>query len=80
MLNRVPGQLGALLKRIYQEVGQLKGVPLKTRVSGLMGMDMTTEATDVSTASIPASVWVLPADYTIKDGGKELKDSMKKAR
>jgi hypothetical protein len=80
MLNRVPGQMGALLKRIYQEVGQLKGVPLKTRVSGLMGMDMTTEATDVSTASIPASVWVLPADYTIKDGGKELKDSMKKAR
>lgn len=80
MLNRIPGQMGALIKRINQEMAQLKGVPLKTHVSGLMGMDMTTEATAISTAAIPDSVWVLPADYTIKDGGKELKDSMKKAR
>src|SRR5512133_2000295 len=43
MLNRAPGQMGALLKRIYEEIARLKGVPLKTRVSGLMGMDVTTE-------------------------------------
>jgi hypothetical protein len=38
-----------------------------------MGMDITTEATAVSTAPIPEATWVVPADYTQKDGGKELK-------
>jgi hypothetical protein len=80
MLNRIPGQMGALMKRINQEMAQLKGVPLKTHVTGLMGMDMTTEATAISTTAIPESVWALPADYTMKDGGKELKESMKKGR
>ena len=76
MLNRMPGQMGVLFKRVYQETAKLKGVPLRTRITGLMGMDMTTEATAISTAPIPESTWVLPADYAVKDGGKELRDGV----
>lgn len=77
MLNRMPGQAGVLFKRLYEESAKLNGVALKTRVTGLMGMDVSTVATDVSIAPIPSSAWVLPPDYAQKDGGKELKDSMK---
>lgn len=80
MLNRVPGPMGALLKRVQQETARLKGVPLRTRISGLMGMDTTTEATAVSTAPIPEATWALPAGYAQKDGGKEMKDAMKGKR
>lgn len=73
MLNRMPGQAGTLFKRIYEETGRLKGLPLRTHITGLMGMDVTTEATAVSTSAIPESTWALPTDYTMKDGGKELK-------
>ena len=73
MLNRMPGQAGLLFKRMYEEMARLKGVSLRTHVSGLMGMDMTTEATAVSTAPIPEATWALPVDYALKDGGKELK-------
>lgn len=77
MLNRMPGQAGALFKRIYEETARLKGMPLRTHITGLMGMDITTEATAVSTAAIPESTWALPADYTMKDGGKEMKGALK---
>lgn len=80
MLNRVPGPMGALFKRVYQEIAKLKGVPLRTRISGLIGMDVTTEATAVSTAAIPASAWALPPDYAMKDAGKEMKESLKGKR
>ena len=47
MLNRVPGPMGTLFKRVYQETAKLKGVPLRTHITGLMGMDVTTEATAI---------------------------------
>jgi len=77
MLNRMPGPAGALFKRIYEETARIKGVPLRTHISGLMGMDITTEATAISTSAIPESAWSLPADYTMKDGGKEMKGALK---
>ena len=77
MLNRMPGQAGLLFKRIYEETARLKGVPLRTHITGLMGMDVTTEATAISTAPISGSTWALPSDYTMKDGGKEMKGAMK---
>ncbi|WP_257306803.1 DUF4412 domain-containing protein [Geothrix campi] len=80
MLNRVPGPMGTLFKRVYQETAKLKGVPLKTHITGLMGTDVTTEATAVSTATIPESAWTLPSGYTMKDGGKEMKESMRGKR
>lgn len=80
MVNRMPGQAGALFKRVYDETARLKGMPLRTHITGLMGMDVTTEATAVSTAAIPESTWSLPADYATKDGGKEMKDGLKGRR
>ena len=80
MLNRTPGPMGALFKRVYQETARLKGVPLRTRITGLMGMDVTTEATAVSMSPIPEGTWALPSDYVLKDGGKEMKESMKGRR
>ncbi|GLH67321.1 DUF4412 domain-containing protein [Geothrix edaphica] len=77
MLNRAPGPMGTLFKRVYQETAKLKGVPLRTHITGLMGMDVTTVATEVSTTAIPESAWALPAGYTMKDGGKEMKDAVK---
>jgi hypothetical protein len=80
MLNRVPGPMGTLFKRVYQETAKLKGVPLRTHITGLMGMDVTTEATAIATTTIPESAWALPSDYTMKDGGKEMKESLKGKR
>jgi hypothetical protein len=80
MLNRVPGPMGTLFKRVYQETAKLKGVPLRTHITGLMGMDVTTEATAIATTPIPESVWALPSDYTMKDGGKEMKERLKGKR
>lgn len=80
MVNRMPGQAGALFKRVYDETARLKGMPLRTHITGLMGMDVTTEATAVSTAAIPESTWSLPSDYATKDGGKEMKDGLKGRR
>ncbi|HEY3271214.1 MAG TPA: DUF4412 domain-containing protein [Geothrix sp.] len=80
MLNRVPGPMGTLFKRVYQETAKLKGVPLRTHITGLMGMDVATEATAVSTSPIPGGAWALPSDYTVKDGGKEMKESLKGKR
>ena len=45
-----------------------------------MGTDMTTEATAISAAPIPAAAWSLPADYAVKDGGKEMRDGLKGKR
>jgi hypothetical protein len=80
MLNRAPGPMGVLFKRVYQETAKLKGVPLRTRVTGVMGADLTTEATAIATTPIPETVWALPAGYAQKDGGKEMKESLKGKR
>ncbi|WP_306590392.1 DUF4412 domain-containing protein [Geothrix sp. 21YS21S-4] len=80
MLNRAPGPMGVLFKRVYQETAKLKGVPLRTRITGLMGTDLTTEATAIATTPIAEGVWALPAGYAQKDGGKEMKESLKGKR
>ena len=80
MLNRVPGPMGTLFKRVYQETAKLKGVPLRTHITGLMGMDVTTEATAIASTPIPDSAWALPSSYAMKDGGKEMKESLKGKR
>lgn len=80
MLNRMPGPMGTLFKRVYQETAKLKGVPLRTHISGLMGMDVTTEATALASTPIPDSVWTLPSGYAMKDGGKEMNESLKGKR
>jgi len=76
MMSQAPGPMGTAFKHLYEEIGKLHGVPLRTHVKGFMGLDITTEATAVSTSAIPASVWALPSGYTVVEGGKEMQESM----
>jgi hypothetical protein len=80
MMNRMPGPMGTLFKGVYQEIARLKGVPLRTRVSGLRAMDLTTEATAIATTPIPDSVWALPTGYALQDSAEELKAALKGKR
>lgn len=80
LMNRTPGPAGALFRKVYEETARLKGVPLKTRLTGLMGMDVTTVATAVSAEPIPAATWALPEGYALKDGGREMKEALKGKR
>ena len=74
MMSRVPGPMGNVFKRLYEEIGKLHGVALRTHVKGIMGSDLTTEATAISTAAIPASAWALPSGYQVVEGGRELSE------
>ena len=74
--NMIPGAGGASMKKLYAELSKLQGVALKVRMTGLMGMDSTQEATKVSTDAIPAATFALPEGYKTEDTGKKmLKDS-----
>lgn len=77
MMTHAPGAMGTVFQRLYSEIGKLHGVPLQTHVEGLMGMDVTTTATALSTTPIPSGVWALPAGYQEVDGGKEALEGMR---
>lgn len=62
----MPGPMGTGMRKMYEKFHELKGFPLKSHMTGMMGMDVTREATSVSEAAIPASAWALPAGYTTK--------------
>ena len=71
------GPMGAIYKRLYEEMGKVKGIPLKTHMGGMMGMDITTEATAIDTGAIPAATFALPAGYATEDLGKKLREGVK---
>jgi hypothetical protein len=73
------GPMGATYKRLYEEMAKIKGVPLKTHMSGFMGVDNTREATKVDTGAVPAATFALPEGYKVEDMGKQLKEQMAKA-
>jgi hypothetical protein len=73
------GPMGAVWKRLYEEMSKIKGVPLKTHMTGMMGMDVTSEATKIDTGAIPAATFALPEGYPVKDAGKELREQLAKA-
>jgi hypothetical protein len=70
------GPMGAMWKRLYEEMAKIKGVPLKTHMTGMMGMDLATEATRIDTGPIPAATFALPDGYATKDAGKELREQL----
>jgi hypothetical protein len=74
------GPMGASWKRLYEELSKIKGVPLKTHMSGAMGMDVTSVATRIETTPIPATTFNLPDGYKMTDMGKQLKEQMAKAQ
>jgi hypothetical protein len=77
--NTFAGPSAAGMKKMIVELSKLQGVALKTHMTGFMGVDSSTEATDVKTSAIPASVFTLPDGYKTEDTGKKmLKDLQKK--
>ena len=74
------GPMGASMKRLFEEMGKIKGIPLKTHMTGFMGMDTSTEATKVDVGPIPAGTFALPAGYKLEDAGKKMREEAAKAR
>ncbi|HJW10075.1 MAG TPA: DUF4412 domain-containing protein [Holophagaceae bacterium] len=66
MSSIVPGPMGAGMRKMYEKMRELKGFPLKSHMTGMMGMDSLREATSISESAIPASAWALPAGYATK--------------
>lgn len=72
------GSAGKAYKRLYEEMSKIQGIALKTHMSGMMGMNVSTEATKVAEGPIPASTFALPAGYKIEDEGKKLREQLSK--
>lgn len=66
--------------RLYEEMSKIKGLALKTHMSGMMGMDVRQEATAVKEGPIDPSVFALPSGYQMEDMGAKLKAQMAKQR
>jgi len=75
--NQFQGPSSASMRKLYEELAKIKGLPLKTHMVGFMGMDVSTEATEVKTADIPASTFELPVGYKTEDQGKKLLKNQK---
>ena len=57
------GPMGKSMAKLYEELSKIKGLALKTNLSGFMGMKAATEATKVVEGPVPASVFALPTGY-----------------
>lgn len=69
---------GKAFTRLYEEMGKIKGISLKTHMSGMMGVDTATEATAVKEGAIDPSVFALPSGYKMEDLGAKMKAQMAK--
>lgn len=76
MMAAIPQGKGFI--RLYEEMSKIKGVSLKTHMSGMMGMDTVQEATTVKEGAIDASVFALPSGYEMEDLGAKMKAQMAK--
>jgi len=72
-LSAAMGPIGKSMAKLYEEMSKIKGLALKTHMSGFMGMNIATEAIKVSEGAIPVSIFALPAGYKTEDQGKQLK-------
>lgn len=73
------GPSAAAFKRLYEEMSKIKGLPLKTQMSGFMGMNSTSEATAIKEGPLPGTLFTLPA-YPVQDVGKQMREDMAKAK
>ena len=75
LMARVP-MMAKMMNRMFEAKAKLTGIELKSHMTGLMGMEVTKEATAINQGPIPASAFALPAGYAMKDMGAELKKQM----
>ena len=69
---------GKAFVRLYEEMSKIKGLTLKSHMTGMMGMDIQSEATAVKEGPIDPSVFALPSGYAMEDMGAKLKAQMAK--
>ncbi len=74
------GPSAKIFGRLYQEMSKIKGIALKTRMTGMMGTDTLSEAESVKEGAIPASAFALPEGYAQEDLGKKMREQMAKRR
>ena len=67
---------GKSFVRLYEEMSKIKGMNLKTHLSGMMGMDTLAVATAVKEGAIDPSVFALPSGYRMEDLGAKMKAEM----
>jgi len=79
-LTAAAGPMGKSMARLYEEMSKIKGLALKTNMSGFMGINVSTEATHVAEGPIAAAVFELPAGYKMEDLGKQLREQAGKGR
>jgi len=72
--------MGATYKRLYEEMAKIKGIPLRTHMSGMMGVDVSTLAAKIESGAIPAATFALPTGYKVEDMGKKLREQMAKPK
>ena len=77
-LSAAMGPMGKSMARLYEEMSKIKGLALKTNMSGFMGINASTEATKISEGPIPASVFSLPTGYKTEDLGKQMREQAAK--
>jgi hypothetical protein len=77
--NMFAGPSAAGMKKMIEELSKLQGLALKTHMTGFMGTDSSTEATEVKTTAIPATVFTLPEGYKTEDTGKKMLKDLQKS-
>ena len=70
----------AAMKRLYEEMSKLKGVPLRTRSKFPVIGEVVSEAVEVKEGSIPDSVFALPEGYKVEDTGKKMREQSNRKR
>ncbi len=79
-LTAAAGPMGKSMARLYEEMSKIKGLALKTSMSGFMGINVSTEATQVTEGPVAPAVFELPAGYKTEDLGKQLREQASKGR
>lgn len=66
------GPVATAYRRLYEEMGKIKGLPLKTQMSGYGGAtNAIQEAIEIKEGQVPSALFALPA-YPIEDLGQKL--------
>ncbi len=78
MMAAMPSGKGFV--RLYEEMSKIKGMALKTHMTGIMGMDTLQEATAVKEGPVADSTFTLPSGYQMEDLGAKMKAQMAKQR
>nr|WP_320133328.1 hypothetical protein [uncultured Holophaga sp.] len=71
------GPMATAFRKLYEEMSRIKGIPLRTKMSGFMGTSSSSVATEIKQGPIPASTFALPG-YPVEDAGKRLREELAK--